>query len=65
MNKLASNDLSCFTAQMQTAIDIIDIKINGINTKVHTCLPVSNLSHTSNSNINNIKCRAKVISIDL
>lgn len=60
-----SNDLSCFTAQIHTAMLTIEMKINGINTKIHKCLPDSSLSHTNNSNMRRIRCRANDISIDL
>ena len=63
--KRTSNDLSCLTAQMHTAMLTIDMKISGIKTRIHKCLFDSSLSHTSSSNINNIKCNARDISIDL
>ena len=65
MGKLTSNDLSCLTAQILTAIDTIDMKIRGMKTRIQRCLPLSNLSQTSKSNISNMRCRAKLISIAL
>lgn len=50
---------------MHTAILTIDIKIKGINTRIHRCLADSSLSQTNSSNINKIKCNASDISIDL
>lgn len=47
---LTSNDRSFLTAQMQMAIEIIDIKIKGMKTKIQKCRCDSKLSHTSSSN---------------
>ena len=60
-----SKDRSCFTAQIQTAIETTEMNINGMNTRIHKCLPDCNLSQANNSNISRIKCRANVISIAL
>lgn len=50
-----SNERSCLTAQIQTAIDTIEINIKGINTRIQRCLPDSNLSQTKSSNISRIR----------
>lgn len=56
----------CLMAQMQKNTLTIEDTINGIKTRIQRCLfSLDNRSTRRNSNIRRIKCRERLISIDL
>lgn len=64
-SSLTSKDRSFLTAHIQIAIEMIDIKIRGTNTRIQKCLRDSKLSHTRSSKRRRSKCRARVMIIAL
>lgn len=61
-----SNDRSfCLIAHMQKNTLTMLETISGTKTKIQRCFPFVSLSHNKNSNINKMRCRERLISIDL